>query len=96
MAAVDSLLAGARAGLVRLEPGAAAAAMNDGALLVDDARFDRHAPLGHHPERPERLLAARAGLQGVAATFEHVSCRPATDDELGRVHEPRFVAALGS
>jgi rhodanese-related sulfurtransferase len=35
MAAVDSLLAGARAGLVRLEPGAAADAMNDGALLVD-------------------------------------------------------------
>jgi rhodanese-related sulfurtransferase len=35
MAAVDSLLAGARAGLKRLEPGAAADAVNDGALLVD-------------------------------------------------------------
>jgi rhodanese-related sulfurtransferase len=35
MAAIDSLLAGARAGLVRLDPGAAAAAVNDGALLVD-------------------------------------------------------------
>jgi rhodanese-related sulfurtransferase len=35
MAAIDSLLAGARAGLVRLEPGAAADAVNDGALLVD-------------------------------------------------------------
>jgi rhodanese-related sulfurtransferase len=35
MAAVDSLLAGARAGLVRLDPAAAAAAVNDGAMLVD-------------------------------------------------------------
>ena len=28
-------------------------------LLVDDPRFDRHVPPGHHPERPERLHAAR-------------------------------------
>ncbi|HEX6492548.1 MAG TPA: rhodanese-like domain-containing protein [Candidatus Dormibacteraeota bacterium] len=35
MAAIDSLLAEARAGLVRLDPLAAAAAWRDGALLVD-------------------------------------------------------------
>jgi acetoin utilization deacetylase AcuC-like enzyme len=64
------------------------------ALLVDDARFDRHAPPGHHPERPERLFAARAGLQGAPAAFERVPARPATDDELARVHDPRFVASL--
>ena len=68
--------------------------MTRGALLVDDARFDRHAPLGHHPERPERLFAARAGLQGASATFERIACRPASDDELARVHDPRFLAAL--
>jgi len=69
--------------------------MTGTALLVDDARFDRHAPLGHHPERPERLFAARSGLKGAPASFENVPTRPATDDELARVHDPRFVAALG-
>jgi acetoin utilization deacetylase AcuC-like enzyme len=68
--------------------------MTSNALLVDDARFDHHAPLGHHPERPERLTAARAGLQGSAATFDRVAPRPATDDELARVHDPAFVASL--
>jgi acetoin utilization deacetylase AcuC-like enzyme len=63
-------------------------------LLVDDPRFDRHAPLGHHPERPERLIAARAGLAASGATFERVPPRPATDEELARVHEPRFIEAL--
>jgi acetoin utilization deacetylase AcuC-like enzyme len=64
-------------------------------LLVDDPRFDRHAPLGHHPERPERLVAARAGAAASGATFEKVPPRPATDDELARVHDPRFIEALG-
>jgi len=68
--------------------------MMGNALLVDDARFDHHAPLGHHPERPERLTAARAGLQGASATFQRIAPRPATDEELARVHDPRFVASL--
>jgi acetoin utilization deacetylase AcuC-like enzyme len=66
-------------------------------LLVDDARFDRHTPLGHHPERPERLLAARAAvrsIEGSGVTFARVAPRPASDDELARVHDPRFVEAL--
>ncbi|HTB71936.1 MAG TPA: histone deacetylase [Polyangiaceae bacterium] len=67
------------------------------ALVVDDARFDRHAPLGHHPERPERLIAARHALAraGAAGTqFDRVGPRTATDDELARVHDRRFVEAL--
>jgi acetoin utilization deacetylase AcuC-like enzyme len=67
-------------------------------LLVDDARFDRHAPIGHHPERPERLTAARRAIARVAATgttFERIEPRAATDDELARVHDRRFVEALG-
>ncbi len=64
-------------------------------LLVDDPRFDRHAPLGHHPERPERLVAARAGVVASGATFQRVEPRSATDEELARVHDPRFVEALG-
>jgi acetoin utilization deacetylase AcuC-like enzyme len=66
-------------------------------LLVDDTRFDAHAPLGHHPERPERLAAARAGVEkaGALVRLERVAARSATDDELARVHDPRFVEALG-
>jgi len=64
------------------------------ALLVDDPRFDRHAPIGHHPERPERLTAARAGVARAAARFERVTPRAATDAELARVHDPRFVERL--
>jgi acetoin utilization deacetylase AcuC-like enzyme len=67
------------------------------ALLVDDLRFDRHAPLGHHPERPERLSAARAAIErstAHGARFERISPRAATDDELARVHDRRFVDSL--
>ncbi len=68
------------------------------ALLVDDARFDRHTPLGHHPERPERLVAARAGAaaSSAAGAFETVTPREATDEELARVHDPRFIEALSA
>jgi acetoin utilization deacetylase AcuC-like enzyme len=65
------------------------------ALLVDDTRFDAHAPPGHHPERPERLVAARAGVRSATGTaFFPVTARSASDDELGRVHERRFIDAL--
>jgi acetoin utilization deacetylase AcuC-like enzyme len=64
------------------------------ALVVDDPRFDRHSPLGHHPERPERLAAARDALAGAKAHFERVAARPATDAELALVHDLRFVEGL--
>jgi acetoin utilization deacetylase AcuC-like enzyme len=64
-------------------------------LLVDDARFDAHSPLGHHPERPERLVAARAGVSSAGVALQRVTSRAATDDELARVHERRFIDALG-
>jgi acetoin utilization deacetylase AcuC-like enzyme len=82
---------------VETGPDASSASEEHPVLLVDDARFDRHTPLGHHPERPERLLAARAAVRAVeasGATFARVEPRRATDDELGRVHDPRFVEAL--
>jgi acetoin utilization deacetylase AcuC-like enzyme len=64
------------------------------ALLVDDPRFDRHVAPGHHPERPERLVAARAGVRRSAAQVDPLPARAATDEELARVHDPRFVDAL--
>ena len=66
-------------------------------LLVDDPRFDRHTPLGHHPERPERLTAAREAVKRLeqgGTAFRRVPPRPATDDELARVHDPRFVESF--
>ena len=67
------------------------------ALVVDDVRFDRHAPLGHHPERPERLVAAREAIaraSAAGARFDRVEPRAASDDELARAHDRRFVEAL--
>lgn len=67
-------------------------------LLVDDARFDLHAAPGHHPERPERLTAARAAVataEAAGIAFDRVAARSATDEELMRVHDPAFVEALG-
>jgi acetoin utilization deacetylase AcuC-like enzyme len=64
------------------------------ALLVDDPRFERHKAPAQHPERPERLQAARNALTKVAAAFDVVPARPATDEELLRVHEARFLEAL--
>jgi acetoin utilization deacetylase AcuC-like enzyme len=66
------------------------------ALLVDAARFDLHVPPGHHPERPERLIAARAAVRSTSAHFEAVPLRSATDEELARVHDPRFIEELAT
>ncbi len=66
-------------------------------LLLDDARFDRHT-LGpgpsYHPERPERLVAARAAVAEARVAWERVAPREATLDELARVHDARFVEEL--
>lgn len=64
------------------------------ALLVDDPRFDLHVPPGAHPERPERLVAARAGLRRASARLDPVPARAATDEELARVHDRQFVDRL--
>jgi acetoin utilization deacetylase AcuC-like enzyme len=64
------------------------------AVLVDDVRFDAHRSTGYHPERPERLFAARRAIDASAIDWSRVAARPASDDELGRVHDPRFVDEL--
>jgi acetoin utilization deacetylase AcuC-like enzyme len=66
------------------------------ALLVDDARFDLHASPAYHPERPERLIAARAAVRNTSASvaWKSVDVREASADELARVHDPRFIEVL--
>ena len=71
--------------------------------IIDDPRFDAHAdPSGGHPERPERLAAARQGLYGAVPQSARVALPPhvATADELSGVHDAGYLrrlhAVLGS
>ncbi len=63
--------------------------------VLDDL-FARHQPPGPHPERPERLLAARDALRraGLETMGEAVKVRPAREEELGRVHTAGYLAEL--
>jgi acetoin utilization deacetylase AcuC-like enzyme len=65
-------------------------------LLVDDPAFDQHRPLAYHPERPERLRAARSAVGRTLATWVPVPVREARADELIRVHDEAFVEHLES
>lgn len=64
------------------------------AVLLSDPRFFRHRSNGYHPERPERLEAARAAIERSDLLFTPVEPRPVTDEEVERVHVPRFVKWL--
>ncbi len=66
------------------------------ALLLDDTRFDLHASGAYHPERPERLVAARKAIQTVSADWLRVAARDVTASELARVHAHEFVDKLDS
>lgn len=67
--------------------------------LVDDPLFDRHHAPGYHPERPERLHAARVAIEATRASgvsFTPLDPVDATDEELTKVHEPAYLAELAS
>ncbi len=64
------------------------------ALLVDDERFDAHRSTGYHPERPERLFAARRAVEGSGVEWSRVAARAATNEELARAHDAHFVDEL--
>src|SRR5262245_1948940 len=67
-------------------------------LVVDDKLFDQHHSRGYHPERPERLEAARRAIHRCAAAgvaIVPVFSRDATDDEIARAHTPAYTEALG-
>lgn len=65
--------------------------------VIDDALFLEHRAPAQHPERPERLLAARRGIE--RATVRHqptlLPARDATDEELLRVHTESHVVRIG-
>jgi acetoin utilization deacetylase AcuC-like enzyme len=64
--------------------------------VVDDERFDGHRAVEMHPERPERLVAARAGLKRAVAPDElvRVAVRPVSDEEVLRVHSESHLRGL--
>ena len=68
-------------------------------IAFTDPRFAAHAPLGFHPERPERLESAERGLARVTApALQRVQGVPrdATRAELSRVHGERYLDKLES
>ena len=67
------------------------------AVLVESSPACReHRPGGGHPERPERLDAVLAGVRSspVADAVVWAEPRPATFDELARVHRPELIRGL--
>jgi acetoin utilization deacetylase AcuC-like enzyme len=65
--------------------------------VVDDPILDEHRPPHTHPERPERLAAARRAADRVTETTGRVAlpAREATDDELAPIHTPEYIERLG-
>jgi acetoin utilization deacetylase AcuC-like enzyme len=66
-------------------------------VFVDDPLFTEHRAPAGHPERPERLHAARAAVARAELGMQRVdlAARRATLDELARVHSERYLLELG-
>ncbi|MFZ5889845.1 MAG: histone deacetylase [Myxococcota bacterium] len=67
------------------------------ALLVDDPVFLEHHANVEHPERPERLRAARRAVERARSQchFVDLAARDASLDELVRVHTEDYLNQLG-
>jgi len=65
-------------------------------LVADDPRFDVHVSRRPHPERPERLEAARAGLRAAlpANHRRDLTLRKASDEAIERVHQRGYADDL--
>jgi acetoin utilization deacetylase AcuC-like enzyme len=66
--------------------------------LADDSLFDEHVSPPGHPERPERLLAARQGVldSALGRGAERLAPRDASLDEIARVHAAAYVESLSA
>ena len=64
--------------------------------LADDALFDEHVSPPGHPERPERLSAARQGVGQVpiGAAARRLEPRDASESEMALVHTDQYVSSL--
>lgn len=62
--------------------------------LYDDPLFERHRSRGQHPERPERLIAARVGIARSQIPTIALAGRDAEDEEILRVHTAPYLDDL--
>jgi acetoin utilization deacetylase AcuC-like enzyme len=66
-------------------------------LVADDRLFDEHRPRGYHPERPERLGAARRALfraETAGIPTHRIALRDASLEELSVAHDRAYVETL--
>ncbi|HET9292563.1 MAG TPA: histone deacetylase [Actinomycetes bacterium] len=65
-------------------------------LFISHPGYVEHDPGRGHPERPERLVAVEMGaeLSGLDSELVRMAARPATAQEIERVHTPTYVGAL--
>ena len=63
-------------------------------LLLDDPHFDAHRSQGHHPERPERLLAARAAVERSGFRWTRIEPRVPSFEDLLLTHAEEHLARL--
>ncbi|MDO8520297.1 MAG: histone deacetylase [Deltaproteobacteria bacterium] len=61
--------------------------------IIFDSRYLEHKTGAGHPERPERLLAIKEVLDADSGLIR-LDLRPATKEELGRVHTAEHIAAV--
>jgi acetoin utilization deacetylase AcuC-like enzyme len=65
-----------------------------GLAVISDDRFAAHIAPGFHPERPERLEAARRAVTSLTTPVLALAPRLATRAELERVHAPAHLTQL--
>ncbi len=68
-------------------------------LVADDRLFDEHRPRGYHPERPERLGAARRALfraETAGIPAHRIAPRDATMEQLYEAHDRAYVDTLAA
>ena len=70
-------------------------AMAGGTGLVLDDRMLAHDPGAGHPERPDRLRVLLDRWRD-ARGFTRIAARPASEDEIARVHDPRHVERVAA
>jgi acetoin utilization deacetylase AcuC-like enzyme len=66
----------------------------ESAWLFDDNAVQQHMPPGYHPERPERLVAARSGAHTSGVTWQTTTGALATREQLERVHAAHYLDEL--
>jgi acetoin utilization deacetylase AcuC-like enzyme len=67
--------------------------------VADDPLFDQHRSRGYHPERPERLGAARRAVERCAAAgiaAQPLGARDATHAEIAKAHAEGYLAELAA